>query len=292
MVSYNGKSSRLLRIKLGVFQGSILGPILFAIFINDLSRLALRGEIFFFADDCTLIITADNYEELEIDANCDLFLIQNWLQTNRLILNVLKSNYLIVNLNHRNVQHLNLFISNERLVRVSNVKILGVIFDDRLVFDEHMNHISKKMRQRIGLLSRLRHILPEKTLIVVYNAIVLPILDYSLILWGFTYNSHIDRLEKLQKRAIRVMSFSGLDANSDLIFKRMGIMTLKERLLFNSLIYIYRALNSLSSFNSKNYFKVKSHRSGTRASNHMNLEIPFTRLTVFTNSVFVKGCKN
>jgi hypothetical protein len=67
-----------------------------------------------------------------------------------------------VNLNHRNVKDLNLFVSNERLVRVSKVKILGVIFDDRLVFDEHMNHISKKMRQRIGLLSRLRHILPEK----------------------------------------------------------------------------------------------------------------------------------
>ncbi len=67
-----------------------------------------------------------------------------------------------MNLNHRNVKDLNLFVSNERLVRVSKVKILGVIFDDRLVFDEHMNHISKKMRQRIGLLSRLRHILPEK----------------------------------------------------------------------------------------------------------------------------------
>ncbi len=76
-----------------------------------------------------------------------------------------------MNLNHRNVQDLNLFISNERLVRVSNAKILGVIFDDRLVFDEHMNHISKKMRQRIGLLFRLKHIFREKTLVVVYNVI-------------------------------------------------------------------------------------------------------------------------
>jgi len=147
------------------------------------------------------------------------------------------------------------------------------------------------MRQRIGLLSRSRHILPEKALITVYNAIVLPILDYSLILWGFTYNSHINRLERLQRRALRVMSFSAFDADSDPLFKRMGIMTIKERLLFNTLIYIFKALNSLSSFNSLNYFKVKSYRSGTRASNQINLEIPFTRLTVFSNSIFVKGCK-
>jgi hypothetical protein len=92
-----------------------------------------------------------------------------------------------MNLNHRKVQDLNLFISNERQVRFSHFKILGDIFDDRLVFDERISyHISKNMRQRIGLLFRLRHILPEKTLIVVYNAIILPILDYSLILWGFT----------------------------------------------------------------------------------------------------------
>jgi hypothetical protein len=94
-----------------------------------------------------------------------------------------------------------------------------------------------------------------------------------------------------KRRALRVMSFSTFDANSDPLFKRMGIMTIKGRLLFNTLIYIFQALNSLSSFNSINYFKVKSYRSGTRASNKINLEIPFTRLTLFSNSIFVKGCK-
>jgi hypothetical protein len=108
-----------------------------------------------------------------------------------------------VNLNHRSVQDLNLFISNERLVRVSDVKIFGVVFDDWLVFDEQIHNISKKMRQRIGLLSRLWQILPEKALINVYIAILLPILDYSLILWGFTYNSHINRLETLQKKSFK-----------------------------------------------------------------------------------------
>jgi hypothetical protein len=78
------------------------------------------------------------------------------------------------------------------------------------------------MNQRIGLLSRLRHFIPEKTLIIAYNSIVLPILDYSLVLWGFTftYNNYINRLITLQKRAVRVMTFSRFDAHSEPLFKK------------------------------------------------------------------------
>jgi hypothetical protein len=74
------------------------------------------------------------------------------------------------------------------------------------------------MNQRIGLLSRLRHFLPEKTLVIVYNSIVLPILDYSLVLWGYTYNKHMNRLINLQKRSVRVMTFSRFDAHSEPLF--------------------------------------------------------------------------
>ncbi len=81
-----------------------------------------------------------------------------------------------------------------------SLDIWWVIFDDRLVFDEHINYVSKKLNQRIGLLSRLRHFLPEKTLIIVFNSIVLLILDYSLIVFGFTYDVHMNRLIVLQKK--------------------------------------------------------------------------------------------
>ncbi len=120
----------------------------------------------------------DSYQEVEECANHDLKLIEKWLKANRLILNVEKSNCLVINLNHRTINDLNIVICNERLIRGTKVKILGVFFDDRFVFDEHINYLSKKMSQRIGLLSRLMHFLPEKTLVIVYNSIFLPILDY------------------------------------------------------------------------------------------------------------------
>jgi hypothetical protein len=128
-VLHKGSISRFMSINLGVFQGSILGPLLFCIFINDLSRMDLKGEIVFFADDCSLILIGDSYQEVEECANHDLQLIEKWLKANRLILNVGKSSYLIINLNDRSINDLNIVICNERLVRVTKVKILGVFFD-------------------------------------------------------------------------------------------------------------------------------------------------------------------
>jgi hypothetical protein len=88
-------------------------------------------------------LTVDTYQEVEQCANHDLQLIEKWLKANRLILNVKKSNYLIINLNDRSINHLNIVIRNERLIRVTKVKILGVFFDHRFSFDEHINCLSK-----------------------------------------------------------------------------------------------------------------------------------------------------
>ena len=98
-------------------------------------------------------------------------------------------------------------------------------------------------------------------------------------------------MKDMLNRAVKVMSFSKFDANSTLIYKNLDIMPLKKRLLFNSCIYIYKTLHSLTSYYSRDYFKYKTCRSNSRTSNEYDLEIPFTRLTVFTNTIFIKGVK-
>ncbi len=132
-----------------------------------MSSFDLKGEIVFSADDFSLILIGESYQQVEECANHDLKLVEKWLKANRLILNVEKSNYLVINLNHRTINDLNIVICNERLIRVTKVKIFGVFFDSRFAFDEHINCLSKKINQRIGLLLRLKHFLPEKTLVIV-----------------------------------------------------------------------------------------------------------------------------
>jgi hypothetical protein len=99
----------------------------------------------------------------------------------------------------------------------------------------------------------------------------------------------MNRLIVLQKKSLRVLTFSRFDASSEPSFKRLKVMSLKERFVYNSLIYIFKALHSLSSINFDNYFRYKTQRPSARNENEFQLDIPFTRLKVFKNTIFVKG---
>ena len=289
-VIHNGMTSTDLPIKLGVFQGTILGPILFSIFINDLTHLKLNSDVYMFADECSLVLSGNNYSELGIKANQDMKTIDKWLNSNRMVVNAKKSNYLIINLNHRTIPDINIFMDNQPLTRVYQTKVLGVHLDDRLVFDKHIEYVVKKVKQRVGLISRLRNIMPEKTLITVYKSIIQPIFDYVLPLYGFTYETHFNRIIKSQKRAIRAVHYQRNDMPIKSLFENSNIIQIKERLLQISVIYIFKALHSLGSIFSSQYFNVKAN-TRTRNSRGIQLEIPFTRLTVYQNSIFVKGVK-
>ncbi len=154
-VKFNIVSSEL-PLSMSIPQGTILGPVLFSIFINDITELELMGILFLYADDGTIVICGKDFNELENNILHDLNLIRNWLKNNKLLLNIKKSSYMIINLNHRNIQDMNISIDGQLLTRVNVVKILGIYFDDRICFDHHIGKTSSKVLQRIGVLSRLK----------------------------------------------------------------------------------------------------------------------------------------
>jgi hypothetical protein len=155
-VKFNNIVSSELPLSMSIPQGTILGPVLFSIFINDITELELMGILFLYADDGTIVICGKYLNELENDILHDLNLIRNWLKNNKLLLNIKKSSYMIINLNHRNIQDMNISIDGQLLTRVNVVKILGIYFDDRICFDHHIGKTSSKVLQRIGVLSRLK----------------------------------------------------------------------------------------------------------------------------------------
>ena len=161
-VKEKDKISDMKELKVSVPQGSILGPLLFSIYLNDLSEIDLNGQIVFYADDCSIVYSSESYEKLELKVSSSLNKIDEWMTKNRLTINVKKSNYLLIDFSGRHPTDLSLKIGENSLQRVYETKVLGITIDDRLAFKSHINYLCSKITSRIGLISRLKQFLPKK----------------------------------------------------------------------------------------------------------------------------------
>ena len=205
-VIYNDSISETLPITTGVPQGSILGPLLFLIYINDLPNSCETFKYIMYADDTTLFTTIQlsntcPTKDIEYNLNSDLNKINEWLKINKLSLNVKKSKYIIHQLGNKQLNNLLLKIDETVIERVQHFILLGVTLQENLSWDVHIKNISIKCSKLIGILNKLKRFLPLNIKVTLYNALMLPYINYGLMVWGFSCN----RIIKLQKKAIRII---------------------------------------------------------------------------------------
>ena len=167
------------------------------------------------------------------------------------------------------------------------MKILGVIFDNRLSFKSHIDSICTKVRNRINMISKLRHYLPQKVVNLIYKALVIPILDYSICVYGFTYSTHLERIVKLQRRAAHIITQSNADSMS--LFESLGWKPFINRRNYFASICIYKSLNKLSANLCHKIFKYKSSDYKTRSIHNSEVHLPSSELECFRNSIFYSG---
>ena len=162
-VFLNDTSSRLKLISCGVPQGSILGPLLFLIYINDIVNCSSIMKFILFADDTNLFLSDEDLSRLMISLNAELSKLSDWFKSNKLSLNVKKTNYIIFG--RKNLPKLHtpfkLFIDGNALEQVDNTKFLGIYIDSKLSWSIHIDHIAFKISEGIGIMGRLRGILPS-----------------------------------------------------------------------------------------------------------------------------------
>ena len=169
------------------------------LFYFPFSLMTLQnGKLVLFADDLNLVVSANATNDLQIKANSDLSAIHNWFIRNRLVPNLQNFNFMIMGCPRKAIE-IHLKLGDLQLKRVSETKILGIILNHNLRFDEKINAMSISISNRIKFLSRLRYYLPQKTLNFIFKALVFSIFDYCDFVWRFTYNIHIEKLIKLHK---------------------------------------------------------------------------------------------
>ena len=227
-VLHNRQLSNAKVLNLSVPQGGCLAPLLFIIFMNDITKLKLRGQLYLFCDDMSLVIKSKNYKDLQNYIQQDLHQIYQWLKRNRLVLNYSKTNYILMG-SPKEASILNIKPNiNEILIqRVMSSKILGLHIDNNLRYETHINKLCKELNSRISLFNRLKKYSPGNTLNFLYKSFVRPKLEYGIVLWGFTYETHLENLIKIQKRFARIITNSGYLSHSSPFFQRLNWKTQK-----------------------------------------------------------------
>ena len=245
----NGVLSEKAILNCGVPQGSILGPLLFLIYINDLTTIADYATVRMYADDTNMTFTACSIPELQHDMNMDLQFLQNWLIANRLTLNVLKTEFMLIGSRQRMAtltQELDLSINGISLKRVNSSKCLGIEIDEFLTWDAHIASISRKVSSGIGVLKKIKPFVPTFNLISVYQSIVEPYFDYCSIVWDDISDHLTDKLQILQNRAARVITGADYRMHISELLSKLGWSSLKEKRNKQKALMMFKIMNGMT----------------------------------------------
>ena len=284
---YDSKMSDSLPIEIGLAQGSVLGPILFNLHINDLVNVSEIFRTCLFCDDSTLYTSGYNLAEMTNNANLDLLRIYEWCTANKMSLNTDKTVAMIFS--NRRIRNcppilLKQGMSYEVIKRVDTVKFLGIYYDENMKFKHHIQHLTSKISRIAGMIYRLSQILPTKILKKLYDAHVNSVLSYNTPIWCCNFPENIKPVITLQKKIIRSVTKSEFYAHSKPLFKKTNTLNVFDiNKLFLGSLYFKNPTKYVAPFR-------RDHPHNTRNANDLRPK-RYTK-TLVRNSFLVKGPTN
>ena len=286
-VNYNNSNSSMHGINCGVPQGSILGPLLFLIYVNDIDNISRILNFILFADDTNILYSNPDFRSLIKNINSELNSLSDWFKANRLSINLKKTHF--INFGYKTVPSDNveyetkLSFDQEIIAEVDHTKFLGILIDKKLTWLQHVNHISLKIARSLCTLSKLRYKLPKKCLLTLYYTLIYPHLNYCIIMWGSAAKTVLLKLVLLQKRAVRLIDNASYLSHSDPIFSKLLILKLNSLYKLSCIIFMYKikynhipnvcndlvlinnTSSSLYSLRTIDYFLIPNHRTTLRS---------------------------
>ena len=286
--SVNGCLSDLTTLKCGVPQGTILGPLLFLIYIDDLpNRLSFRIPRMY-ADDTHITYAGSVLHLIQSSLSHDLEKLSKWLVSNRLTFNATKSEFMLIGSRRRSstLSDTQLSIDNVPIEQVPTVKSLGIYIDENLTWYSHIDKLCKKIASTTGAIKRVKPFVPQSNLLNIYNSLVQSHFDYCSLLGGNCGKTLSNKLQKLQSHASRVITSSNFDVDVDSLFHKLSWkdLTMKSKRQIQNALTVFKSLNGLVPEYLSSKF-IKRNKKNYSLRNSVNkLVVPFPRTNYMKNS--------
>ena len=289
-VSINGVDSTLESIEHGVPQGSVLGPLLFLIYINDLHECIHNSTVRHFADDTNLLYIIKKKERnrnVYRKLNTDLKALKNWLLANKISLNATKTEVIMFKKKSQPKPYGNIVLDGVKLEFEKITKYVGLTIDENLTFKPHIEILNSKLKRANNMLSISRHYSPKDILLNIYFSQFHSHLNYGCQIW--TNGNNINTTAALQNRALRIINFSDFQADADPIYKSHNILKIRDLAKMQKLLFVHDALNDLAPAHFSDYFKFYSQQHSYNTVNNPSSQYsrPLGSLALpDTNSIF------
>ena len=289
-VTINGQHSEWAVINAGVPQGSVLGPLLFLVFINDIINEVNTCNVRLFADDTCIFLEVDNREETAAIINENLQKIDSW--ANKWLINFSAPKTKVLTVSNKRDAHRNppIFFKNVIVDEVSSHVYLGVRLSSDLTWKKHVEDVAEKGRKKLNAMLSLKFKLDRYSLEIMYTCFVRSTFDYASVLWGGTYKSDIIKLEQIQIDAMRLITGATARSNIMSLYNETKLITLQQRITNTMLTLMYKILHNLCPTYLSNLVNPSEDNKIYNLRSQAAVKVPFARLETFKRSFITHTC--
>ena len=291
IVKYSQVRSKEMLIENGLPQGSIPGPILFLLYVNDIETCSQLLSFVLFADDTNIFYSNKCLKTVNEVIQAEINKVSEWLNVNKLSLNITKTKFIVFRSSNKKPKYdVKITMNNKSIEQVRKTNFLGIIIDEYLTWNDHIAKVANRIIRASSIAAKVRHFLNRNAIKLIYYALVYSYLIYGNLIWGNTYKTRIQKIMNIQKKNVRLMTYKSYSEHTEPIFKNLNLLDIFKMndFLTATLMFRYHSLKNLPE-EFDHFFVANNHIHQNNTRNSFKLHKRYKRTNYVKHTLANKG---